>query len=151
MKASDVMSRPAIFLRPQLPAHVAAGLLVSHGFTGAPVVDDDERVIGIATEADLVRGRITAEGGSTEQRPEPTVADVMTEAPVVGRSDDDLAEIVTRMLDGGIRSVPIVDDGRLMGIVSRRDVLRLVAHGTLTSEDVWRRRDEMASHDRGMT
>jgi CBS domain-containing protein len=62
-------------LRPQVPAHAAAGLLVSHGFTGAPVVDVDERVIGIATEADLVRGRITAEGGSTEERPEPTVAD----------------------------------------------------------------------------
>lgn len=75
-----------------MPAHVAAALFVSHGFTAAPVVDDDDRVIGIATEADLVRGRITAEGSeSVEERPEPTVADVMTEAPVVGRSDDDLA------------------------------------------------------------
>jgi predicted transcriptional regulator len=150
MKARDVMSTPVISLRAQVPAHVAAALLVSNGFTAAPVVDDDDRVIGIATEADLVRGRIAAEGSeSAEERPEPTVADVMTEAPVVGRSDDDLADVVTMMLDSKIRSVPIVDDDRLVGVVSRRDVLRLVSHGTLTSEDVWRRRVEMASHSRG--
>jgi len=150
MKVRDVMTTSVVSLRPQVPAHTAAALLVSHGFTAAPVVDDDERVIGIATEADLVRGRITAEGGEpAKEQPEPTVGDVMTEAPVVARSDEDLADVVTMMLDNAIRSVPIVDDGRLVGVVSRRDVLRLVSHGTLTSEDVWRERVEMASHSRG--
>lgn len=150
MKARDVMTRPAISLSPKTPAQSAAALLVSHGFTGAPVVDEDERVVGIATEADLVRGRIAPDDWTgTKQPPEPTVEDVMTPAPVVARSDDDLADIVATMLDRGIRSVPVVKDGRLEGILSRRDVLRLVAHGTLTSEDVWRERTGMASHDRG--
>jgi CBS domain-containing protein len=150
MKARDVMTRPVISLRATVPAHDAAALLVSHGFTAAPVVDDHERVVGIATEADLVRERIVPEGWTVGDRPEPTVADVMTPDPVVARSDDDLADIVTTMLDRGIRSVPVVDDGRLVGVVSRRDVLRLVAHGTLTSEDVWRERAGMAGHDRGV-
>jgi predicted transcriptional regulator len=44
------------------------------------------------------------------------------------------------MLDSGVRSAPIVDDGGLVGIVSRRDVLRCVARRELTSEDVWHRR-----------
>jgi len=152
MKARDVMSTPAVSLKPQVPAHVAAALLVSHGFTGAPVVDADEHIVGVATEADLVRGRISAEGSEpVEEQPEPTVADVMTAPPAVARSDEDLAEVVTMMLDSGIRSVPVVDGDRLVGVVSRRDVLRLVAHGTLTSEDVWRQRVDMASHSRGTT
>jgi len=54
--------------------------------------------------------------------------------------DADLTDLVSLMLEAGIRSMPILDDGQLVGIVSRRDVLRVVARGELTSEDVWRRR-----------
>lgn len=150
MKVRDAMSSPAISLKADVPAKVAAALLVSHGYTAAPVVDEDERVIGIATEADLVRGRIVPEGWTVEEeQPEPRVRDVMTEAPVMAASEDDLADVVATMLDRAIRSVPVVDGGRLVGVLTRRDVLRLVARGTLASEDAWRRRTEMASHDRG--
>lgn len=150
MKVRDAMSRPAISLKADVPAKAAAALLVSHGYTAAPVVDEDERVIGIATEADLVRGRIAREGrAAAEEQPEPRVREVMTEEPVVAASGDDLADVVATMLDRGIRSVPITDAGRLAGVLTRRDVLRLVAHGTLTSEEVWRQRVGIASHDRG--
>jgi CBS-domain-containing membrane protein len=146
MKARDVMSSPVIFLRRQVPANAAAALLVSHGITAAPVVDDDKHVIGVATEADLVRGRIVPDGWTVEEQPEPTVAAVMTEAPVTMRPEDDLADLVALMLDAGIRSVPIVEDNRLVGIVSRRDVLRVVAWRKLLSEDAWRRRADVARH-----
>ncbi|OLT00456.1 hypothetical protein BJF90_35310 [Pseudonocardia sp. CNS-004] len=144
------MSSPAISLKADVPAKAAAALLVSHGYTAAPVVDEGERVIGIATEADLVRGRIAPEGWAVEEeQPEPRVREVMTEAPVVAASGEDLADVVATMLDRGIRSVPVTDAGRLVGVLTRRDVLRLVAHGTLTSEEAWRQRVGMASHDRG--
>jgi CBS domain-containing protein len=133
MRARDVMSSPVVFLRPHVPADVAAALLVAHGFTAAPVVDDDGRVIGIATEKDLVRGRIVPDGWTADAGPEPVVAVVMTHDPICVGPDDDLAGIVSVMFDYGIRSVPIVDDGRLVGIVSRRDVLRLVASGEAAS------------------
>ncbi|GAA0922333.1 HPP family protein [Pseudonocardia zijingensis] len=133
MRARDVMSSPAIFLRPRVPADVAAALLVAHGFTAAPVVDDDGSVIGIATEADLVRGRFVPEGWTVDEGPEPTVADVMTHAPICMRPDDDLVDLVSTMLDAPIRSIPIVEDGRLVGVVSRRDVLRVVARGGAAS------------------
>lgn len=133
MKARDVMSSPVVFVRPDLPADVAAALLVSHGFTAAPVVGEDGLVVGIATEADLVRGRFVPDGWTVDERPEPAVTDVMTHAPICMRPDDDLADVVSTMLDAGIRSVPIVEDGRMVGIVSRRDVLRVVARGGAAS------------------
>ncbi|HZG88925.1 MAG TPA: CBS domain-containing protein [Pseudonocardia sp.] len=140
MLARDVMSSPVITLRPGVPVHAAAALLVSHGFTGAPVVDDEHRVIGIATEADLVRGRIVPHGWIVDGQPALTVAEVMTLSPAVMPPDSDLADVVALMLDTGIRSVPIVDDGKLVGVVSRRDALRVAANGEATSDDVRRRR-----------
>ncbi|NMH99313.1 HPP family protein [Pseudonocardia acidicola] len=146
MKARDVMSAPVITLRPDTPARAAAALLVSHGFTAAPVVDAERRITGIATEADLVRDRIRPEGWPrAAERPDPPVERVMTPVPVTMRPEDDLADVVSLMLEEQVRSVPIVEDGVLVGIVSRRDVLRVVARGELTSEDVWRRRTGVGS------
>jgi predicted transcriptional regulator len=151
MRARDVMSSPVITLRPDTPLHGAAALLISHGFSAAPVVTAEGRVVGIATEADLLRGRITPEGGTAPQRPEPTVAMVMTESPLAFQPDDDLADVVSLMLDRRVRTVPIIDDGRLVGVVSRRDVLRCVARRELTSADVRRRRMAMTAEDRDET
>jgi CBS domain-containing protein len=140
MKARDVMTSPVITFRPSAPVPAAAALLCSHGFTAAPVVDARGRLIGIASEADLVRGRIAPEGWVIEQRPDATVEEVMTPAPATMRSEDDLADVVALMLDSPVRSVPIVDNGKLVGIVTRRDVLRVVARRELTPQDVEGRR-----------
>jgi CBS domain-containing protein len=148
MKARDVMSSPVITLRPDVPVHLAAALLVSHGFTAAPVVDDQQGLVGIATEADLVREAIVPDGWTVEDGQEPTVAQVMTPAPVTAVPDDDLADVVATMLDRDFRSVPVTDAGALVGIVSRRDVLRCVARRELTSADVRNRRAGMASNER---
>ena len=140
MKARDVMSSPVITLRPDTPAHAAAALLVSHGFTGAPVVTAEGGVLGMATEADLLRGRIQPEGWTVERRPELTAETVMTPTAYTFGPEDDLADITSLMLERSIRSVPIIDDGRLVGIVTRRDILRCVARRELTSAEVWQRR-----------
>ena len=129
MLARDVMSSPVITLRPDVPVHAAAALLVSHGFTGAPVVDAEHRIIGVVTEADLVRGRIVPDGWTVEEEgPEATVGQVMTPSPTAMPPDADLADVVARMLEHGIRSMPIVEDGRPVGVVSGRDALRVVAN-----------------------
>lgn len=147
MRARDVMSSPVITLRPDTPVHGAAALLVSHGFTAAPVMTAEGRVVGIATEADLIRGRMTPEGAAA-QRPKLTVAMVMTESPLAFSPEDDLADVVSVMLDRRIRTVPIIEDGRLVGVLSRRDVLRCVARRELTSAEVWRRRMATTAEDR---
>ena len=62
MKARDVMTAPAITLRPDTPVRAAAALLISHGFAAAPVVDTHRRVLGVVTEADLMRGLVVPDG-----------------------------------------------------------------------------------------
>jgi CBS domain-containing protein len=127
LKARDVMTSPVITLGRDTPVPVAAKLLSSHGFTAAPVVDDDGLVVGIATEADLVRSPVVPDWWQVQQQPDPTIGEVMTPAPTVMHPDDDLADVAALMIDARIRSIPIVDDGELVGIVTRRDVLRAVA------------------------
>lgn len=61
-------------------------------------------------------------------------------SPAAMRPEDDLADVTALMLDARLRSVPIVEDGELVGILTRRDVLRVVARRELTSDDVFRRR-----------
>ena len=87
-----------------------------------------------------MRGHIVPDGWVVEGLPEVTVAAVKTPAKLSVRPEDDLADVVALMLDSGVRSVPVVDRGELVGVVTRRDVLRCVARRELTSQDVWRRR-----------
>lgn len=129
MKVREVMTHPVVSLRPQTTVSRAAELLVSHGFGAAPVRTAEGEVLGIATEADLVRDRVVpgiAEGcGGAEH----TVAGVMTPAPLCVRPDDDISEVALRMLRTGDRAVLVMDGTRLVGIVTARDVLIAVAGG----------------------
>ena len=58
MRARDLMSTPVITVTPETSVKQAASLLSSHGFTALPVVDDYDCLVGIVTEADIVRGRL---------------------------------------------------------------------------------------------
>ncbi len=133
MLAKDVMSKTVVTVRPHMRARAAAAMLVANGFTGAPVVTAEGYVRGMVSEADLLRGHAFSDLDQPDPTKDVTAADVMTPEPVTMRSTDDLAEVVAAMLHYGIRSVPIVDEGRLVGIVSRRDVLRCVAQRELVA------------------
>ncbi|MDD7922203.1 CBS domain-containing protein [Actinomycetospora chibensis] len=149
MKVRDIMSHPVIRIGPDTPVTDAAALLVEHGISALPVVDDTQRLIGILSEADLVAGRIPAHG---DQQPPPTTSragQLMTDSPITREPDSDVADVVHTMLDHRLRAIPIVDHGTLVGIISRRDVLRCVAQGELTSADVWRHRFGLVDQDRG--
>jgi CBS domain-containing protein len=135
MRAKDLMTYPVITVRPEAPTKEAARLLASHGFTALPVVDVDDVVVGIVSEADLIRGRILPDPRSLiddnpAAPPEPaapTVAGVMTADPVVVALTVDAVAVAKLMLDRHLRTLPVVDEGRLTGIVTRRDLLRTIA------------------------
>lgn len=112
----------------------AAALLAGRGFTALPVVDDDGLLIGIVTEADLVRDRfprdarsLTHAGPRSEAVPvRETVGEVMTSPAASMGSGTDVAVLTKAMLEAGQRAMPIVDGSRLVGIVTRRDLVRVV-------------------------
>ncbi|GLY49852.1 CBS domain-containing protein [Lentzea sp. NBRC 102530] len=126
MRARDIMTSPAITVTPEVPVRGAAALLVSHGFTALPVVDDDKNLIGIVTEADLLRN------GYVDETRGSTVGDVMT-TPAVAMDAAAKAEVVARsMVDDHVRCVPIVDGAKVLGVVTRRDLVRAIARTDTT-------------------
>lgn len=125
MRAHDIMTSPVITVTPAVPLKGAAALMVSHGFTALPVVDDAKQLVGIVTEADLVRGRYLEEGGAV-------VADVMT-TPAVSMDAAAPAEMLARvMIDDRRRCIPIVDGSTVIGVVTRRDLVRVIARADTT-------------------
>lgn len=134
MRARDVMTSPVTTLRPEQSVKEAAALLSGRGFTAAPVVDDDGHLIGMVTEADVMRDRILPDARTriwrdvdTSTPPPRTVLEVMTSPAVAVTPGTDLADIARMMLDDGVRSFPVDDGSRVVGIITRRDLLRTLA------------------------
>jgi CBS domain-containing protein len=140
MKARDVMTRPVLTVGPDMPVPAAAAFLILHGFTAVPVVDATGQLVGIVSEADLFRSPVVGDWWLVQGEPDPRVKQLMTPTPTTMRSSDDLADVATAMLNARIRSIPIVDDGELVGIVTRRDVLRAVATREVIFQDATARR-----------
>ena len=110
-----------------------ADLLVQHEISAVPVVDDD-RLVGIVSEADLVplelapdpRAHLAPVREPSAHLPR-VVAEVMTREVVALPERADAAEAGRLMLERGIKSIPVVRAGRVVGIVARRDLLRVLA------------------------
>lgn len=148
MTVEDVMTRYVITVSPETPIHDAARLMVEHGVSGLPVVDGEGRLVGIISDGDLIvrhrRRKDTpwwhsfftdGEQIAREYRRAIgiTVADVMTQ-PVVSISPVWGIEVAASILDSrNIRRLPVVLDGRLVGIVSRADIIKALAARTTAS------------------
>ena len=135
MRARDVMSAPVVTVRSGTSAKEAARLLVTHGFTALPVVDDDDRLLGIVTEADLLHDRFLPDPRTLihDEPPPPVrvpagVVDELMVTDVVAADPDAHPTVLSRlMLDRHLRALPVVDGGRVVGIVTRRDLLQTIA------------------------
>lgn len=131
MKAEQVMTSPVATVTATMRVQEAAKLLISRAISSAPVVDDDGRLIGIITEADLLRLETDVDPRSSMQRHaelapsrQTTVGDVMSRDVVALPPGTSAAQLARTMIEQGVRRIPIVADGRVVGIVSRRDLLR---------------------------
>ena len=127
MQTQDVMNRTVVTVRPHMAADAAAALLVARGVTSAPVVTAEGVLRGIVSEADLLRVQPMVDVPQATMEPTVTAADVMTPRPVTVRPTDDLADVAAVLLDRGVRAVPVVEGQRLVGIISRRDILGYIA------------------------
>jgi CBS domain-containing protein len=130
MKAGEIMSCPVLTVVAGAPAREAVALLAEHQITSLPVVDDDGQVIGIVSEVDLLRARIPHDPRASMvpqpdgEEPGATVGDVMSDVVVCLSENADAADLAEVLVVNRVRAVPILRGAELVGIVSRRDVLR---------------------------
>jgi CBS domain-containing protein len=150
MRARDVMYRAVATTTPETAVEEVARLMINLRVSGVPVLDKNGQLVGIITEGDLLR---RAETG-TERRRSPwsewfsansrmaaeyiksharRVEDVMTREVVSVEELASLAEIAELMETKRIKRVPVVHDGKIVGIVSRADLLQVLASGGAAS------------------
>jgi CBS domain-containing protein len=130
MQARQIMTSPVVTVRPDTTVREAATLLLEHQITAAPVLDASGDLIGIVSEADLVVDRFSHDPRNQvrpihDEPPGPqTVAEAMTTPVIALGPSADAADLAQTMLDADIRSIPIVEGATVIGIVSRRDLMR---------------------------
>lgn len=134
MLVGEVMTCPAITVRADATIKEAITLLEQHSIAAMPVVDGAGDIVGVVSEADVIREMVIPDQRAHEMPVRLTappfharVADVMSRRPLTVTSDTDLAKAVDLMTSTVIRSLPVVDRGRVVGVVSRRDIIRLLS------------------------
>lgn len=144
MKVRDIMTRKVHTVSPETPVKEVARILADQRVSGVPVVDAQQRVVGIISESDFLHRRETG----TERRQSwwlefigdsRTLAreyakshgvraeEVMTAPAVTVTSDSDLSKVADLFDSKRIKRAPVVDGGKLVGIISRGDFVRLLA------------------------
>jgi redox-sensitive bicupin YhaK (pirin superfamily)/predicted transcriptional regulator len=118
MKASDVMSSPAIAVRPDAPLHEVARTLVDRRVSAVPVMEG-ERLVGIVSEADVLRELPAGDGRQAR--------DVMTSDVATVGPNTPVEDIAALLAERGIRRVPVVQGERVVGIVSRTNLVHALA------------------------
>jgi CBS domain-containing protein len=141
MKARDIMTHRVLTIRPDATVFDAASLMLKRRISGLPVVTGDGALVGMLTESDLLRRTETA---TEKQRPRwltfllgpgraaeaftkshgRKVEEVMTPTPYTVGEDATLDDLVVLMEGHNIKRVPVVREGRIVGIVSRANLLK---------------------------
>jgi CBS domain-containing protein len=138
MKASEIMTRNVVTVRTDTTVRDAVSLLTEHRVTSLPVLDEQGNVVGIVSELDLLRDRMPHDPRAhlwshKDDRAEPGrfVRDVMTDTVICLSENADTADLAEMLISNNVRAIPIISGPDMVGIVSRRDVLR-----TLLRDDV---------------
>src|SRR5579863_5303125 len=144
MRARQIMTRKVVSVTPDHPVLQAANLMLQNHVSGLPVVDEAGAVVGVVSEGDFLR---RSEIGTPRKRNRlltfvfghgreaedyvheygRKVSEIMTPSPITVGEDASLSEIVSVMERNHIKRVPVVHDGKLVGIVSRSNLLQAVA------------------------
>lgn len=147
MNAKDIMTREVVTVKEEDTIEVVAKLLNERGFSGLPVVDENNLLKGIITEGDLIRRIAKISGPSSieilgaifplERKKDFVekinrymgylVKDMMTKDVITVSEDSEVEDIATLMVSKKIRRVPVLDDAkRLIGIISRKDIIKIL-------------------------
>ncbi|MEZ5125229.1 MAG: CBS domain-containing protein [Thermoleophilia bacterium] len=144
--ARDIMTTPAITVHPEMTVKELVALFRENRLGGVPVVNDDDMLVGIVTEGDLMAmdadvplphyfelldsiiylGSRKKFEDQLRKASAATVADLMTPAPLTVKPDDPARAAATLMSRHGFDRVPVEEDGKVVGIVSRHDIMKLL-------------------------
>ena len=146
MLAKDVMSRNVITVKADTSIREIAAMLVKEQISGMPVVDQEDNIIGIVSESDLMHkemspripdavnilGAIIFYRGLREYQEAfrkmaaTTAAEIMTEHVISVQEDEDISQVGQLMMDHHIKRVPVLAGKKLVGIISRSDMVRML-------------------------
>ena len=126
MIARDIMTRKVHTISPEASVQELAQLLSRHDISGVPVASKDGNIIGIVSEADIL-GKVVREGLR--------VADIMSAEIIFVDEQTRVGEIAALLTERKIKRVPVMRNGKLVGIVCRADIVHAVAQGYLIMRD----------------
>ena len=144
LKAKDIMTKELITVSPETEVVHATKLLLENRINGVPVTDETGKLVGILCQSDLIAqqkklpvpsffsfldGLITLTSmkhfeKEVQKIAAITVAQAMTPNPVTVRPDTDIEAVAALMVDNNFHTIPVVDEGELVGIVGKEDILR---------------------------
>ncbi len=119
-KVRDLMSRDVVTVQPSTPVYEAMRILVENNVTGLPVVDGEGKLQGIVSEKDMLKLLYEEH---VENEP---VEKFMTRNVVAYEEADTLIDVCECLIANNFRRVPILKDGKLVGIISRSDIIRYI-------------------------
>lgn len=120
----DYMDVEVATVSPEMDIFAAIDFLISHHVTGAPVVDEGRQVLGILTERDCLRLLAAGDAGEVAKG---TVGAYMTRSPVTLSPDTNIYYAAGVFLSHTFRRLPVVEHGRLVGAITRFDLVRAVS------------------------
>ncbi|MFF4986951.1 HPP family protein [Streptosporangium saharense] len=134
MLVREVMTTDVVTVGPGDPVRRAVRVLYGHDVTAAPVLDGEGRLVGVISEMDLLRGEFERDPRSSARivlghsAPVPyTVADVMTSEVTTVTETTDVTAAIDLMICKRVKSLPVTRGDRVVGMLSRRDLLALLA------------------------
>jgi CBS domain-containing protein len=127
--AKNVMSRKVMTVTEDVNIRQIMRLLSEYRVTGLPVVTEDMTLLGIVTEKDILEELLYGKDVKSK-----TARDLMTTDIVTFDEDEDLMTVFRTLVEDNFRRVPILSDGRLSGIISRRDIINFLSEKTNESK-----------------
>lgn len=146
MKTRDMMTKEVITVNPDMPVRDVAALLVKHKISGIPVIDGNGKVLGIVSEGDVLRKRIAPKAPDNlsvlgtmlcydemkeyqdafRKMGANTAAEIMSEPVISVDVNDDIGKVGEVILNHHIKRVPVMENDKLVGIISRSDLVKLL-------------------------
>ena len=121
LRVRDFMSPTLVSFAPETSIHEATDTLLEQRLSGAPVLDTTGALVGILTKRDCIRIAFSA---SYHQGWGGPVSEYMSREVETVDADDDIVAVAGMFLEHGFRRYPVMHNGRVVGVISRHDVLR---------------------------